>query len=234
MIPENISAQDYLKKLYVVIYGLTIKKLSEIVNAPCGYLKTLYDLNHKLIKLCGVDPLYPFDDKTILDIIQDITRIIPYICCGKDKLKLKDGDGLLEYQNDLPYLKKYYEKILLENYDFLNNIRKIRNKYAHKLHAVQLIGSLSSPGCIFSYTFKIEDENKNGITLVDGQFFKLIKALNNLFSKIVCDICTFAYGENKIKNSLYYIRITRFNFADFNKIYDDKLLKIIGQIMKDF
>ena len=43
----------------------------EIIDALGGYLKTLYDLNHKLIKLCGVDTLYPFD-KTILDIIQDI------------------------------------------------------------------------------------------------------------------------------------------------------------------
>lgn len=209
----------------------------EIIDALGGYLETLYDLNHKLIKLCGVDTLYPFN-KTILDIIQDIPRIIPYICYGKNKLKLENRDGLLEYQDDLPYLKKDYEKILLENHDFLNNIRKIRNKYAHKLHAVQHIGSASSPASPFSYTFKIEDKDKNkdenGITLAAGQFIKLIKALNNLFSKIVFDIRTFADGENKIKNPLYYIRITRFNFADFNKIYDDNLLTIIGQIMKDF
>lgn len=149
---------------------------------------------------------------------------------------MENGDGLLEYQDDLPYLKKDYEKILLENHDFLNNIRKIRNKYAHKLHAVQHVGSASSPASPFSYTFEIEDkdENENRITLAAGSFIKLIKALNNLFSKIVFDIPTFADGENKIKNSLYYIKITRFNFADFNKIYDDNLLTIIGQIMKNF
>ena len=205
----------------------------EIIDALGGYLETLYDLNHKLIKLCGVDTLYPFN-KTILDIIQDIPRIIPYKCYEENKLKLENRDGLLEYQDDLSYLKKDYEKILLENHDFLNNIRKIRNKYAHKLHAVRHIGSAGSPASPFSYTFKIEDKDKNkdGITLAADQFIKLIKALNNLFSKIVFDIRTFADGENK--DSLYYIRITRFNFADFNKIYDDKFLTIIGQIMKDF
>ncbi len=172
--------------------------IPEIIDALGGYLETLYGLNHKLIKLCGVDTLYPFD-KTILDIIQDIPRIIPYKCYEKNKLKLENGDGLLEYQDDLPYLKKDYEKILLENHDFLNNIRKIRNKYAHKLHAVQHVGSASSPASPFSYTFEIEDkdENENRITLAAGSFIKLIKALNNLFSKIVFDIPTFADGENK-------------------------------------
>ncbi len=215
----------------------------EIINSLGGYLETLYDLNHKLIKLCGVDILYPFD-KAILDIIQDIPRIIPY---KGENIYLDDKDGLLEYQDDIPYLKSDYEQILFENYDFLKKIKKIRNKYAHKLHVVQPISSASNPGSPFSYTFKIEDKKKDvkdkndkdkdkdkNITLTSDSLIKLMKALNNLFSKIVFDIRRFADDKNEIKNHLYYIRITRFDFADFNKIYDDNLLTIIGQIMKNF
>ena len=67
--------------------------------------------------------------------IQDVPRIIPYSLNRKTKkLEFKACDGLLEYQDSILYLKDDYEQILSENYDFLDNIRKIRNKYEHKMH----------------------------------------------------------------------------------------------------
>ena len=52
----------------------------EIANALFGYLETLYNLNQKLVKLCGIDVIDDFEsgEKEILDIIQDVPRIIPY------------------------------------------------------------------------------------------------------------------------------------------------------------
>ena len=100
----------------------------EIANALFGYLETLYNLNQKLVKLCGIDGIDDFEcgEKDILDIIQDIPRIIPYSLNKKtQKLEFKDRDGLLEYQDSILYLKDDYERILSENYDFLD---KIRNK----------------------------------------------------------------------------------------------------------
>ena len=52
----------------------------EIANSLFGYFETLYKLNQKLIKLCGTDVIekYEHSHKAILDIIQDIPRLIPY------------------------------------------------------------------------------------------------------------------------------------------------------------
>ena len=205
----------------------------EIANALFGYLETLYNLNQKLVKLCGIDVIDDFEsgEKEILDIIQDVPRIIPYSFNKKTQtLILKDRDGLLEYKDNISYLKEDYEKILSDNYEFLDKIRKIRNKYEHKMHGVKHKSSGSGSFSLFDYTFMVGDES---MEITAGSFIKLIKSVNNLFSKIVLDISKYAY-ENKKEDYLYYRRITRFDFKDFNKIYDNDILKIVGKIMKKF
>lgn len=205
----------------------------EIANALFGYLETLYNLNQKLVKLCGIDVIDDFEsgEKEILDIIQDVPRIIPYSFNKKTQiLILKDRDGLLEYKDNISYLKEDYEKILSDNYEFLDKIRKIRNKYEHKMHGVKHKSSASGSFSLFDYTFMVGDES---MKITAGSFIKLVKSLNNLFSKIVLDISKYAY-ENKKEDYLYYRRITRFDFKNFNKIYDNDILKIVGKIMKRF
>lgn len=205
----------------------------EIANALFGYLETLYNLNQKLVKLCGIDVIDDFEsgEKEILDIIQDVPRIIPYSFNKKTQtLILKDRDGLLEYKDNISYLKEDYEKILSDNYEFLDKIRKIRNKYEHKMHGVKHKSSGSGSFSLFDYTFMVGDES---MEITAGSFIKLIKSVNNLFSKIVLDISKYAY-ENKKEDYLYYRRITRFDFKNFNKIYDNDILKIVGKIMKKF
>ena len=205
----------------------------EIANALFGYLETLYNLNQKLVKLCGIDVIDDFEsgEKEILDIIQDVPRIIPYSFNKKTQtLILKDRDGLLEYKDNISYLKEDYEKILSDNYEFLDKIRKIRNKYEHKMHGVKHKSSGSGSFSLFDYTFMVGDES---MEITAGSFIKLIKSVNNLFSKIVLDISKYSY-ENKKEDYLYYRRITRFDFKNFNKIYDNDILKIVGKIMKKF
>lgn len=205
----------------------------EIANALFGYLETLYNLNQKLVKLCGIDVIDDFEsgEKEILDIIQDVPRIIPYSFNKKTQtLILKDRDGLLEYKDNISYLKEDYEKILSDNYEFLDKIRKIRNKYEHKMHGVKHKSSGSGSFSLFDYTFMVGDES---MEITAGSFIKLIKSVNNLFSKIVLDISKYSY-ENKKEDYLYYRRITRFDFKDFNKIYDNDILRIVGKIMKKF
>lgn len=205
----------------------------EIANALFGYLETLYNFNQKLVKLCGIDVIDDFEsgEKEILDIIQDVPRIIPYSFNKKTQtLILKDRNGLLEYKDNISYLKEDYEKILSDNYEFLDKIRKIRNKYEHKMHGVKHKSSGSGSFSLFDYTFMVGDES---MEITAGSFIKLIKSVNNLFSKIVLDISKYAY-ENKKEDYLYYRRITRFDFKDFNKIYDNDILRIVGKIMKKF
>lgn len=206
---------------------------TEIANALFVYLETLYNLNQKLVKLCGIDVIDDFEsgEKDILDMIQDVPRIIPYSFSKiTQKLEFKERDGLLEYQDSILYLKDNYEQILSENYDFLDKIRKIRNKYEHKMHGVKYKSSGSGSLSLFDYTFMVENESTE---ITAGSFIKLIKSVNCLFSKIVYDISKFAY-ENQKEDYAYYRRITRFYFTDFNKIYDNEILRIVGKIMKKF
>ena len=53
---------------------------AKIANSVGGYLETLYDVNVKLIKLCGMDVMssYEKDERLVLDIIEDLCRLFPY------------------------------------------------------------------------------------------------------------------------------------------------------------
>lgn len=205
----------------------------EIANALYGYFEALYFLNQKLIKLCGLDAIDDFENGEgyILEIIQNIPRLIPYSYNKKTrKLEFKSSDGLLEYAEQINYLNDDYDDILKANYDFLEKIRKVRNKYQHKMHGVRIKSSGSSSLSLFDYTFKVDDEE---ITLYAGSFIKLIKMINCLFTKIVSDVRKYAY-ENSKEDYLYYRRITRFDFTDFNKIYNSDLLRTVGVLSRCF
>lgn len=205
----------------------------EIANAMYGYLENLYIMNQKLLRLCGTDAIDDFENnsKIVLDIIQDIPRLVPYSYNNKKKtLEYDDRNGLLEFKNDIEYLSVEYDKILKENFDFLNDVRKIRNKYEHKMHGVNHISSRSGSHCLFDFSFKVAEED---IKVKAGRIIKLVKSLNILFSKIVYDISTYA-SANKKDDYLYYRKITRFNFTDFNDLYDSDLIRKIGKVMNNF
>lgn len=205
----------------------------EIANAVSGYVETLYHINQSLIKLCGLDVTSEFDDgsKLVLDIIQDIPRLIPYSYNRKNnRLYYENRDGLLEYRNEIDYLVEMYNDILEDNYEFLYRIKKIRNKYEHKMHGAKHIASGNGSFSLFDFSFEVSD---GLIEVSAAEFIKTIKSLNDLFSNIVEEIRVFA-NENSLTDYLYYKRITRFNFNDFNKLYDSDLIKIIGKTMSDF
>lgn len=205
----------------------------KIANAMYGYLETLYIMNQKLLRLCGTDAIdnFEFNSKEVLDIIQDIPRLIPYSYNNKSKvLEYDNRNGLLEFKDDIQYLSNEYDKILKENYTFLDKVRKVRNKYEHKMHGVKHVSSGSGSFSLFDFSFDVCGEN---IEVHASEFIKLIKLLNILFSKIVCEISTFAY-ENEKTDYPYYRRITRFDFLNFNELYDSDIVRKIGKVMNDF
>ena len=202
-----------------------------IANAMYGYLETLYGLNQKLVKLCGSEIDAFGNNKEILDIIQDFPRIIPYGFNDKEgKYELRKKDGLLEFENEISYLLSDYEEILNDNYDILEKMKKIRNKCEHKMHAIKERSASTGTMCLFEYDFQIGDEI---ITVSAEEFIKLIKKLNELFSNIVGEISEYAEKNDKTEY-VYYIRINRFDFKEFNSIYDNSLLRTIGKLMQKF
>ena len=203
----------------------------EIASSLSGYIETLYNLNQKLIKLCGtnVSLKYEFSHKEILDIIQDIPRLVPY-SNNDGILECSNSDGLLEYRKEIPYIIGDYNEILKNNYNILNKIRKIRNKYEHKMHEIKRRSSISGKYSYFEFVFKVKNEI---IKIEAKELVDLLKQLNVLFSKLIKDIKKNISDEDKIRHP-YYKRITRFDFENFNKIYNSELLWIIGNCMLDF
>ena len=144
----------------------------EIANAMSGYLETLYSMNQKILQLCGTNASEDFEDnsKRLLDIIQDIPRVVPYSFNNNKKiLEYVDRNGLLEYKGEIIYLAEEYDKILDENYIFLDNVR---NKYEHKMHGIQHRASLSDSSLLFEFLFDVG--NKEIIVTSDD----LIKSIN--------------------------------------------------------
>lgn len=211
----------------------------EICNALSGYMQTLYVLNQKLIKLCGTDVIhkYEYSHKEILDIIQEIPRLVPYQYNIKKKtLELTDKNGLLEYKNEINYLENHYLNILHDNYEFLNKIRIIRNKYEHKMHDVKRKSSGSGTTSYFDFEFEVyipENGKFESIEVEAIEFIKLTKQLNTLFSLIIKEVLAYSYKEGK-NDYPYYQRLYRFDFEDFNKIYNSDLLRTFGKLMLDF
>lgn len=206
----------------------------EIANAMSGYFETLYEMNQKLIRLCGAEIFYyRFSEfeKVTLDIIQNIPRAIPYSYDNKEKdLVLDDRNGLLEYQDEIKFIKEDYQDILNKYKETLNKIRKIRNKYEHKMHDVKYQSSGTGTASLFDIEFKVNDEF---IRIYAGELIKLVKQINILFSKIAQEISIFAYKEGKYGYA-YYERISRFDFKDFNEIYESDILRKIGKVMNKF
>lgn len=85
----------------------------DIASDLFGYLESLYELNKNIIKLCGNVNQLETSEKTILDAIQNIPRLIPYKFNKKTNiLELDIKSGLLEYNNNISYLENEYEQIL--------------------------------------------------------------------------------------------------------------------------
>ena len=83
---------------------------------------------------------------------------------------------------------------------------------------------------LFDIEFKVNDEF---IRIYTGELIKLIKDINILFSKIAQEIGNFVYQERK-EGYAYYERISRFDFKDFNDIYECNILRKIGKVMNKF
>lgn len=213
-----------------------------VINSLYGYFETLYNLNRKMLQICGVDILNERHnillENKILEIIQDIPRLIPY---GKKKgnLFIENNDGLIEFSDKLIYIQVEYEEILKRNYNTLLQIKDIRNQYEHKIHGAKITGTGSGTTELFDLTFHLKVRN-NGVEeevdyiLYSSDIIKLIKDLNNLFAIIQNQVLEFLDLDENYKEYYYYKRLSRFSFLDFNNVYDNIILKTIGKILLDF
>ncbi len=211
---------------------------NSIAISMINYFETLYEMNQKLIVLCG-DIFYFNSRKKLLELIQDIPRVIPYSFNKRTgKLEFKERDGFLEFKDEIEYLEVDFKTILDNNYDFLDKIRHIRNKYEHKMHAAKPLTYGTGPNIEFEYEFLVESDEEFALEVTSKEFIKLLKELNVLYSKIQKEIgrCNYKIGNQETDNLYYqyYKKMCRFDFERFNDIFDSKLLQIFGQSMLEF
>lgn len=204
-----------------------------------NYFETLYEMNQKLIILCG--DIFCFNSKKkLLEIIQDIPKVIPYSFNKNTcKLEFKEQDGILEFKNKMTYLEQNFHEILKKHYDFLDKIRIIRNKCQHKIHSVKHLGHFSGPSIEFEYEFLIEIQNNEHVLKVKSkEFIGLFKELNYLYSKMQNEVRRHNYitgnAEVDAMYSRYHEKMSRFDFCKFNDMFDSELLQTFGQSMLDF
>lgn len=98
------------------------------------------------------------------------------------------------------------------------------------MHGIKYQSSGSGTNSLFDIEFKLDDKK---VKIYAGELIKLLKDINILFARIVQDISIYAYQNDKT-DYLYYQRITRFDFTDFNEIYESSLLRKIGKIMNKY
>lgn len=209
-----------------------------IANSLEKYFETLYLLNQDLIIFCGTGGIvadYWTYQKYIRNVIMAIPQLIPYSYCKKDdKYVIVSTDGLLEYSDEINFLKHDYRSILQNHYEFLVNLKEIRNKFEHKMHSVFLSQTDGGSSILFGLHYSVQKQGKFEETVLWAtQFIELAKDLNSLFSKIQQLINEYVFKEEK-NHYAYYQRLLRYDFADFNKIYDSKLLQIIGKAFLPF
>ncbi|MCL1975775.1 MAG: hypothetical protein FWG61_06410 [Firmicutes bacterium] len=204
---------------------------SDIANSLAGYIESLKSMNRNLIKACAFDDDrddYGILTKTVLDIIKEIPRLIPYEGVrGSEEQKITTKNGLMEYKDTIPYLETEYETILKDNYAFLSKVRKIRNKFEHAMHKNIVPYSGSGSQIYFEIGFII---GQDSFELKACEFIRLAKQLNKLFASLVDDVKDYANKAEKTEY-YYYKKIAKINFADFNDIYDSELLRKIGRVI---
>lgn len=202
-------------------------------NALFRYFETLYNLNQNLIVLCGTD-VYDHlgeQERRIDEVIMAVPRLVPYSFNKKTAIyEIEKDDGLMKFSNDIQFLKEDYESIFQEHKDFLEKAKKVRNKLEHEMHGARIVAATSGTTSMFSVTYEVSE---NDITLRAAEIIAFVKDMNILFSKIQ-ELAHHFAQEHKYDDHPYYRRLVRYDFADFNKIYESNLLHILGKALLPF
>ena len=207
----------------------------QIANALYRYFEALYELNQNILVLCGVDVLDNCEqyEKHVESVIQLIPRLVPYVRSA-GVYKISSRDGLLEFSNEIPFLNDDYQQLLKKHYDFLITVKTIRNKLEHRMHGATVSSSGSGSAILFEINYKIEDPGEEKmLRITAGALISFAKEINIMFSKIQTLVDGFAY-ENQKTDYAYYRRLVKYDFCNFNKLYESNLLREFGKAMLSF
>ena len=202
------------------------------LDALGRYFETLYNLNQNLIALCGTDIYLHMgeQERRMDEVVIAIPRLIPYGFNKKSELyEIKNTDGLMFFSNDIPFLEADYTNILNQHKDVLEKVIKVRNKLEHEMHGARITSSYSGTS-LFSVTYDVVG---NEIDISAEELIALVKDMNILFSKIRESAREFI-KTHKFATHPYCCRLMRFDYSDFNKIFESRLLQTFGKALLPF
>lgn len=190
-------------------------------------------MNQNIIVLCGADI---FDhviefERRVDEVVTSIPRLVPYSYNHKAAgYEIIPSDGLMKFSQDLPFLGGEYEKILQKHVDFLEKVKKVRNKLEHEIHGAQIVASSSGNTSFFSVVYSISEQR---IELRAREIIDFVEDMNILFSKLQNLAKQFAY-DHKYDGHPYFRRLIRYDFTDFNRIFESDLLHTFGKTLQPF
>ena len=204
----------------------------ETAGALGRYFEILYILNQNLMALCGSDVYDRASEceRRVDEVVMAVPKVVPYSFSKKTSTyEIIPSDGLMKFSKDLPFLGGEYERILQEHMDCLEKMKKIRNKLEHEMHGAEIQGSCSGTDCFFGVVYRV---GENRIELDAREIIAFVKDMNILFSQLQGLVKQFAY-DNNIHHP-YFRRLYRFDFADFNRIFESDLVYVIGKALQTF
>lgn len=205
----------------------------ETAGALGRYFETLYTLNQNLMALCGSDVYDRASEceRRVDEVVMAVPRVVPYSFSKKTSTyEIIPSDGLMKFSKDLPFLGGEYERILQEHVDFLEKVKKIRNKLEHEMHGAFIVASSSGNTSMFSATYRIGDAD---VCIRASEIMDFVKEMNTLFSKLQGLVKQFAY-DSQYSGHPYFKRLVRCDFADFNRILESDLLYYFGKTLQAF
>ena len=204
----------------------------ETAGALGRYYETLYGLNQNLMALCGSDVYDRASEceRRVDEVVMAVPKVVPYSFSKKTSTyEIIPSDGLMKFSKDLPFLGGEYERILQEHMDCLEKMKKIRNKLEHEMHGAEIQGSMSGTDCFFEVVYRVGEYR---IELDAREIIAFVKDMNILFSQLQGLVKQFAY-DNNIDHP-YFRRLYRFDFADFNRIFESDLVYVVGKALQTY
>ena len=127
-----------------------------------------------------------------------------------------------------------YQQLLKNHYDFLIAVKTIRNKLEHRMHGAAVLSSGSGSVILFEINYKIANQGEEKILRITASaLISFAKEINIMFSKIQTLVDRFAY-ENQKTDYAYYRRLVKYDFRNFNKLYESNLLREFGKALLPF
>ena len=176
------------------------------------YFNILKKLNSNYRKLNNLDGKHNNNKRELLyyDMFEEITQIIPYRVKG-EKIRIRENEGILELLNDeLSFVKEYFENMLASEKEWLSYIKRTRNNIEHSPHRLLLCAQTGTKG----HSNITLNYMKQGADLTKINWFnieycycdsvilgKIISELNELFKQIRKEINKLE-KEKKIENEI--------------------------------